>query len=72
MTVSCTAETGSAASWPAPDREVNVVRRDAALQPDRSGVGVDHQQPLIRLEGVEKVYRTGRIEYRPVRVQLLA
>lgn len=43
------------------------MERGTALQSDRAGAKVDDRQPLIRLEGVEKVYRTGRIEYRALR-----
>lgn len=37
-------------------------KTDAAFAADRTSAG-----PLVRLEGVEKVYRTGRLEYRALR-----
>lgn len=39
----------------------------SARQPGRSGVEMSDRQPLIWLERVEKVYRTGRIDYRALR-----
>jgi len=44
-----------------------IVRAEVEARPERDGASPPPPEPLIELDGVEKVYRTGKVEYHALR-----